>query len=526
MKNLLIAILSFGLLALANAQTRSVLVGTNNTVVQPTNFWSADASNARTGLGLGTAATNSSSAFQPSSSALTNLAAGNGGSLTNLQAASIVGVVSSSNIPASISALSSVVQYFTNLISSATNTITNGSRVYVYSLSPSVTGITNTIQLPTNANSGDVATISHNSTTNSITSIRQQGEVTDLVTISNSKESVKFIYANGSWNILENISFTQPIYFSGTNATANVAASRTNLGLGSGANVSIVEDGGSLTTDDFNAGNVNVSTAVTFTTNTAAAATRTNLGLGATWLTNTNVTNFRTAIGLGETNSPTFDGINVGADIDITLYGMIGYGSEIDLEERDLTAGSGYEWNLGGSGMNTVGAISFANTTNAAQTRTNLGIGATWLTNTNAANFRTDIALGATWLTNTNVTNFRTAIGLGSTNTVQFGGGDTNVVGVGVGSESTGLAAGGAFSGRLGLVYNGNIIMVLSTSTNFVGLYYPITFQGGNASSNAATTRTNLGLGGGVTTNISVTGTNNTNTLYFSNGILTNVTSP
>jgi hypothetical protein len=40
---------------------------------------------------------------------------------------------------------------------------------------------------------------------------------------------------------------------------------------------------------------------------------------------------------------------------------------------------------------------------------------------------------------------------------------------------------------------------------------------------NAAVTRTNLGLGGGVTTNISIVGTNNTNTLVFSNGILTSV---
>jgi hypothetical protein len=43
---------------------------------------------------------------------------------------------------------------------------------------------------------------------------------------------------------------------------------------------------------------------------------------------------------------------------------------------------------------------------------------------------------------------------------------------------------------------------------------------------NAAVTRSNLGLGGGLTTNISIVGTNNTNTLMFSNGILTNVTDP
>jgi hypothetical protein len=40
---------------------------------------------------------------------------------------------------------------------------------------------------------------------------------------------------------------------------------------------------------------------------------------------------------------------------------------------------------------------------------------------------------------------------------------------------------------------------------------------------NSAATRTNLGLGGGLITNISIIGTNNTNTLVFSNGILKSV---
>jgi len=41
-------------------------------------------------------------------------------------------------------------------------------------------------------------------------------------------------------------------------------------------------------------------------------------------------------------------------------------------------------------------------------------------TNTVAAGVRTNLGLGATWLTNDNVTNFRTAIGLGATNDVSF----------------------------------------------------------------------------------------------------------
>jgi hypothetical protein len=55
----------------------------------------------------------------------------------------------------------------------------------------------------------------------------------------------------------------------------------------------------------------------------------------------------------------------------------------------------------------------------------------------------------------------------------------------------------------------------------------PIEFTGDEAATNAAITRTNLGLGGGVITNIDVlVSGGGTNTLQFSNGILTNVTTP
>ena len=52
MKIILSLIIGGALVVSGFGQTRNVLVGTNNAVVQPTNFWSADASNARTGLGL------------------------------------------------------------------------------------------------------------------------------------------------------------------------------------------------------------------------------------------------------------------------------------------------------------------------------------------------------------------------------------------------------------------------------------------------------------------------------------------
>lgn len=54
-------------------------------------------STARSNLGLGTAATNNSTAFQSASTNLTNLASNNGGSLTNLTAARVVGTVATAS---------------------------------------------------------------------------------------------------------------------------------------------------------------------------------------------------------------------------------------------------------------------------------------------------------------------------------------------------------------------------------------------------------------------------------------------
>jgi len=91
-------------------QTESVLVGTNGAIAQPTNFWQANASNARSGIGLGSAATNPETAFQPASSALTNIASGNGGALTNLKATNIIGQIPASNISSvSVSNITGVV---------------------------------------------------------------------------------------------------------------------------------------------------------------------------------------------------------------------------------------------------------------------------------------------------------------------------------------------------------------------------------------------------------------------------------
>ena len=73
----------------------------------------------------------------------------------------------------------------------------------------------------------------------------------------------------------------------------------------------------------------------------------------------------------------------------------------------------------GSNSLTFTNALQFSTNARAA-TRTNLDLGAAWLTNTSVTNFRTAIGLGATWLTNTNVTNFRTAIGLGTANSPVF----------------------------------------------------------------------------------------------------------
>jgi hypothetical protein len=91
--------------------------------------------------------------------------------------------------------------------------------------------------------------------------------------------------------------------------------------------------------------------------------------------------------------------------------------------------------------------LSFANTTNEATTRTNLG-------------------LGATWLTNADVTNFRAAIGLGTNDQPVFGGA---------------TITGDLFAGNLEVAAGSDSATVTSEGIYFTGVA-------------AATTRTNLGI--------------------------------
>jgi hypothetical protein len=297
---------------------------------------------------------------------------------------------------------------------------------------------------------------------------------------------------------------------------------------------------------------------ISFRNPEAAAATRTNLGLGATWLTNTNATNFRSDIGLGNIRTNSIDtrngnavggftggnggyidlrggdgntnaggnisligsggaagSINLsgstnsgnGGSIDLSGGGFGNYGGSINLRGSrmiDLDVSSGYGGSINLSGGNpdgspggsifasggsaegapggtldmrgsvlgssggasggsiyTYGSNSLGGTINTSDgggsintrgtgsiglgvsgTRTTLTGTATedraislpnasgtialtntlgsWAITTDASTARTNLGLGATWLTNTNVTNFRSAIGLGTTNAVGF----------------------------------------------------------------------------------------------------------
>jgi len=159
-------------------------------------------------------------------------------------------------------------------------------------------------------------------------------------------------------------------------------------------------------------------------TNTNASGFRSALELSAGWLTNTNVTNFRTAIGLGATNTAVFQtveapsGLVVG-DITVNGAGISGYGGYISFEEGFLALNGGAsDWNFEGSGISQSGIISFLNTTNAAVTRTNVGLPLPALTNTSNDNFRSAIGLPWSGLTNTNRNTFRIALELEGTNAI------------------------------------------------------------------------------------------------------------
>jgi hypothetical protein len=366
MKSILITIVFLALAVSGLAQTRSVIVNTSGVVQSPTNFWSADVVNARSGLGLGTAATNPATAFQPSSLALSNLASNNGGALTNVTATSFSGTV--------------------GLASNVTGTI---------AISNGGSGATTAGSARTNFGLGWSALTNPQSSLYSGTATTLLGYTTEIIaggTNLSGFNVLAYTSANGlviPANLLigedqapapRNL---RHVEIRGTATIGNPFTDDTIFG----ANYASVTDQLTFTNSiaTWNSNAVTMDMPIAFSTNTAAATTRTNLGLGLSALTNTNTTNFRTAIGLGagSTNEVGFGSVKMGG-FGVNFIEPVNQDIVISLSgnEESVYLNPIY-WNDGG--------------------------------------VRTALGLGLSVLTNTNVSNFRTAIGLGVTNDVTFG---------------------------------------------------------------------------------------------------------
>lgn len=625
MKSILTTIVFLALAVSGLAQTRSVIVNTSGVVQSPTNFWSADVVNARSGLGLGTAATNPATAFQPSSLALSNLASNNGGALTNVTATSFSGTVGlASNVTGTIaisnggsgattagsartnfglgwSALTNpqsslysgtattLLGYTTEIIAGGTNL--SGFNVLAYTS-------TNGLVIPANLLIGEdqapaprnlrhveirgTATIGNPFTDDTIFGANY-ASVTDQLTFTNS-------IATWSSNA---VTMGMPIAFS-TNTAA--ATTRTNFGLGLSAltntnttNFRTAIGLGAGSTNEVGFGSVkmggfgvnfiepvNQDIVISLSGNEESVylnpiywndgGVRTALGLGLSVLTNTNVSNFRTAIGLGVTNDVTFGSVTAPSIKDSSGT------RALDLENFALTFGTNYvlEWSATEAQFNK--PLTFFGTNVASTTRTNLGLGWSALTNTNTAGLNTSLYGSGTnpVLYNTNgdvvsPTNFWQVAPI-VTRFVEFDpptNATTNIVAarnlhihslaisrVGV-TSTIALPITNSFDGDIALIAHKGptssvtAVRTAGAATNLVTLsrpeeavefvYYnnvwqfnhnrsfvePVYFSGTNVANDVATSRTNLGLGGGITTNLVLKNSANQDTyLNFSNGIL------
>lgn len=594
MKAILSLIISGALVVSVFGQTRNVLVGTNNTVVQPTNFWSADASNARTGLGLGTAATNPASVFQPASSVLTNLASGNGGGLTNIQSTNLVGIIPSSNL-ATVN--------FSNLagtlsIASGGTSATNAANAR-QNLGSTTVG--DALFVATNAESART-TIGATTIGSSIFTLANPNAITFFRV--NSNNTVSALSASDFRTALSlDTAATNPssAFQSSSSVLSNLASSNgvnlTNIPV---ANVvgALVTNGNGFGLTNLNASNItglipasNIST-VNFsnvvgtlsiasggTGATNAGGARTNFELGATWLTNTVASNFRTAIGATTIGNALFTATNSTAAIN-----AIGFGDQVlsvsNIKINEFPIGisrgfivptSGQRLDLAGTNVTTTvaafyGFNGFASVAfSASEARTNIGLSFAALTNTNTSGFNASLygsntnpvlansngevvsptnfwqvapintrvqysqpvvnatnaatnarnlylyslAISTAGVTNVITLPTSAATFFGDVVTVIHEGPTSSVTAVRQLGSSTNLITLNQFQEAVKFIYNGGG-WGLADNISYVE---PIYFSGTNASANAAASRTNLGLGA-------------TNDVYFQSVIFgTNVAS-
>jgi hypothetical protein len=278
--------------------------------------------------------------------------------------------------------------------------------------------------------------------------------------------------------------------------------------------------------------------------------------LNTLW-TATNSSNARSAVGLGSTNNVQFGKATIG------IIGNFDTNTLLDVRGGLYAVTANIGGASFGSNLNSFTLpVNFGAPETIAQTRTNLSLGWSGLTNTNASGFRSSLQLSASWLTNTNVTNFRSDIGLGwsalssntNTNIVRLTGFNTNNVLVTPASElrftnnsitvtniqnpyiiltdATKLFFGTNWENIEGMsqvtaLFNGALISFSEETPLYTNnadfSTYGINFYGNTEA--MAFTRTNLGLGSGITTNrafVSYNGTNyTTNSVTISNGVIT-----
>lgn len=449
MKSILTTIAFFALAVSGLAQTRSVIVNTSGVVQSPTNFWSADVTNARSGLGLGTAATNPASAFQPSSLALSNLVSSNGGALTNLTAANITGTVAlASNVTGTIA-------------------ISNGG-----------SGATTAVGARTNFGLGAIwltNTVASNFRT--AVGLGASDMVTfgiinaNLLSVAGSNIDETGIISGGGFYISDqNTTNTNAVFvFDGDGSDRLRANARTNLGLGWSA----------LT-------NSNEATSLLgFTTN------------GQVVYTGTNTLKFTNLSAVVLQNGPL--AVSEIQDSSGNSIFMVN-----DQYFVNVSANDGVALDWGGSSVIVGLPISFAASSNAATTRTNLGLPLAALTNTNTSNFRTSIGLGATNTVFFNTVSVKERVTSSTTlNGIQWQNmypSSNGLIGL-YGSDAEGTTTFGINIGTM----SGATTEIALFNLNRITFYEPLVF---NNTTNAATTRTNLGLGWSALTNINTSGLN------------------
>ena len=146
------------------------------------------------------------------------------------------------------------------------------------------------------------------------------------------------------------------------------------------------------------------------------AATNTVWTNSFSFSTNTVAAQIRTNLALGETNGVTFGGITIAGGV-LTISDEGEADVYVSNENADLAL-----YAVPGSGqILAYNSISFVNTTNAATTRTNLGLGLPALTNTsNVAAMR---ALAGSTNTNQPFSGSISVVGTNNTNTLVFSNG-------------------------------------------------------------------------------------------------------